>query len=474
MERFPGSGATPPDASDPLDTLGGAELLEDRTTRISGGQAGRRVGASVPGVVAAAFLVGAIAFGANVVPGAPVSSTSEDGTSTAASTAPDANGGSGGTASADDQVLGRAGGPGAPVGTSRAGSDGGPVDVVVIDEPTAKPTERPTGEPKPDATKPDATERPIPEKLRIAAEVGEGGVIVKWSACDPVGFAYYKLVRSLDERVTWPMGDDDRLVGAFDDPAITRTVDKRAPAGTKVFYAVFALSEIAPRIACASGVASVVTPRPDPTPKPTDKPVAIELAVALKEGKVFLDWSSCERLDFDHYKVVRSKDERVTFPAGDGDTVIAAVGRDGRTAAWDESAPAGKTLYYRVFCVRATDAGYRVLAASPTKKIATPPADPKPTPVPEVMAFEVSVTGEGVALQWEACTSDGFRAYKVIRKTSAGSKVIAEFESQARTSFVDSAVEAGGTYTYQVLGIGYRGETKVTLCATRLASVTVD
>ena len=66
MDRLGGGPAGYASVSDP--EAGGAELLEDRTLRISGGGHGRRFGLSVPGALAGTFLVAALALGAALGP----------------------------------------------------------------------------------------------------------------------------------------------------------------------------------------------------------------------------------------------------------------------------------------------------------------------------------------------------------------------------------------------------------------------
>ncbi|MBF8290252.1 MAG: hypothetical protein HW391_1220, partial [Chloroflexi bacterium] len=83
MKRQAGSGSAGTDPTDAMDVIsqgatggpagyasasdlsvGGAELLEDRTVRIRGGRHGRRFGISVPGAVIGTFLISALALGA--------------------------------------------------------------------------------------------------------------------------------------------------------------------------------------------------------------------------------------------------------------------------------------------------------------------------------------------------------------------------------------------------------------------------
>ncbi len=214
------------------------------------------------------------------------------------------------------------------------------------------------------------------------------------------------------------------------------------------------------------------TKKPEPTekPKPTDGPMGLELDI--KEGAVFIAWSACGVDGADYYKVVRSSDETVKWPAGDDDTVVAVVEVGAKTKAWDEHAPAGKKAWYRVFCVRATDDGYKVVRSTETKRITTP--EEEPAPEPSAMWLEATVDGASVVLSWEACDSDGFSHYRILRKVDGVATVIAEVESHDTTTFVDDDVEPGLTYRYLVQSKGHIGDDWVLLGTTEWVTVTVE
>ena len=93
---------------------------------------------------------------------------------------------------------------------------------------------------------------------------------------------------------------------------------------------------------------------PKPEPKPTSKPV-LGIELGLKEHVVIVEWSGCGVDGADYYKVVRSYDDHITWPAGDNDAGIAAVEIGGERRAWDKEAKGGKVAYYRVFCVNKTE-----------------------------------------------------------------------------------------------------------------------
>jgi hypothetical protein len=210
-------------------------------------------------------------------------------------------------------------------------------------------------------------------------------------------------------------------------------------------------------------------------PKPEAPKPAMTLALSKQEGAILIDWSACGVDGADYYKVVRSKDSTVRWPAGDNDELVAAVEIGGKTKAWDEHAPSGKKVWYRVFCVRHTEDGYKVLAASPAKAI-TAPDKPKPDPIPEPAAMWINadVDGGAVVLHWEACGSDAFSHYRILRKTDGEPKVIAEVENYEVTTYVDHAVEPGVTYRYLVQAKGHQGDTWFLLGTTEWVAVSVE
>jgi len=446
---------------------GGAELLEDRTLRIGGGGHGRRFGLSVPGAVVGSFLVAALALGAAFGPMAdkPASDT-----------------GSGDTAFSEP--------------TDKVDGDEHPDKTGGVDEPTkthdASEPDKTDDASEPDKTAtPDATDKPEPTEAHAPAETTialglalEGtAVVVEWSACEVDDFVAYKIVRSKDEYVKWPMGSGDSLAGVIEAQGTTRFVDKAVDGGRTYRYRVFGLRSWNGEtiIACRSDAASIATPAPTPKPEPTDGGTAMSISVVIKEGHPFIDWTACTGVDFDYYKVVRSTDSTVTWPIGDNDTKVAAVGKDGETKAWDANAPGGKKVYYRVFCIRETESGSVAVAATAVKGIETPETEPAPDPV--ALGFEVDVTGEGVVLHWEGCSSDVFAFYKVVRSFTNenpsylpgtdGTEVIGVIENRGTTQLTDGAVESGDTIYYRVQAIGYWYGQKILLGQTTVIAVTI-
>jgi len=225
------------------------------------------------------------------------------------------------------------------------------------------------------------------------------------------------------------------------------------------------------------------TPKPEPKPEPTKPPVeSISLTVWIGDDRPVMEWSACEGLDFDAYKVVRSTDSTVSWPLGENDTLIAVVERGGYRKAWDSDAPGGTKVWYRVFCVRHTDDGYKVLLASAAKGIEVPEAPAPPDPIS--LDLSASLNEEGhVVLDWSACEADGFGAYKVLRSTSSenpsylppteGTAVIGVIEDKGVTEFHDAGGDAGQTVYYRVQCIGWINGSKVLLGQTEVVAVTM-
>lgn len=466
----------PSAAPEPMDVhFGGVELLEDRTSRIAGGRAGRRLGASLPGALAGAFLVTAIAFGAGFRP----------------SLAPFGAGHAGGDAAADGLAGGDPDEGGVLLGHTGDGDAWAPDREKDVESVPGSETVKPDGEGEVDEPKPVIEPVSEPEAMDIALALDGGKVVVKWSICDPDGFRYYKVIRSTDESVSWPLGTGDTLVAAFESPARTSMVDGTVAAGTTYFYRVFAVLSFDGELVtvCKSDVASIATPAPEPTPKPEPKPEpkptagGFDLSVWIGEaGHPVMEWGSCGDVSFTKFKVVRSLDGTVSWPTGANDTLFTATGPDGHKA-WDNDSPTGVKLFYRVFCVRSTESGYVSVAASEVVGIFVPALEPVPVPDPVVLGFEIEVTGEGAVLHWEACGSDGFAYYKVVRSMTTedpsyfpwtnGTELIAVIENSGVISFGDANVASGQTWYYRVQSIGYLNGQKVLLGQTPAIAVTI-
>lgn len=486
MDRYPttGRGPTGPEPADaaghgtreaPLGT-DGVEMFETdasgRLTPVVGRGGSRGVGLSVPGAVVGVLLVTALAFGAGGVrpPTDPAAPTSAPMTATQPDDASDAPASPGGWYGS----KGDGGGTGIEkpwvTQAPKTGETGGETGT---DKPSAEPTLKPS--PKPEPTKAPS------ERMTLTAKVADGRVALGWTACSADGFAYYKVVRSTDGKVTWPEGDNDTLVAAIGDRSTTTAKDAKAPAGVELWYKVFGVANVDGKLVvrCLSTLVSVTVPKPaDPTPKPTAGTGTMSIAVAISDGHPLVKWSTCDSDAFGYYKVVWSKDSTVTWPAGDNDVVAGAIGDRATTKFWDKAAPGGKTLHYRVFCVAKSDG--RVLASTPVKAVTTPAAEPPPEPV--TLGFTATPTVGGVLLDWETCTSGSFVYYKVVRSQNSnpsylpwtsGSETIGVIDNAGNSAFQDSAVSSGQTWYYRIQAIGKWNGEKVVIGQTPVLVVTI-
>jgi hypothetical protein len=234
-------------------------------------------------------------------------------------------------------------------------------------------------------------------------------------------------------------------------------------------------------------------PTPEPKEEPKDEPkdepksepapsTTLTLAAVFNadKGKLVVEWSAYAG-DFEKYKLVRSTDGAVSWPEGEGDTLVGVIGPDDNRRFVDYDAPCNTELHYRVFAVRHGEEGYVVLAASNVDAAAKPCEEPPADPV--ALAFEVGQGAEGVQLSWQQCSDEHFVVYKVVRSATNpdpkyplndGSELIGVIENPAVTGFTDSNVEPGQTWTYRVLCMGQGGSGWYVIGQTAAMSVTVE
>ena len=245
-------------------------------------------------------------------------------------------------------------------------------------------------------------------------------------------------------------------------------------------------------IACDAEEPPSEPPAEEPKDEPKDEPPSEPPAPAPSThltlgtgfnadlGKVVVEWSAYKG-SFEKYKLVRSSDGTASWPLGDGDELVAVVGPDGDRRFLDKGAPCNTKVYYRAFAVRHTETGYQVLASS-NVGAATRPCDAPPAE-PSAMGLDVVQTADGVVLTWEACPSEAFHAYKVVRSATNpnpmyplndGTELIGVVGDAGTTQFVDTHVEPGQTWTYRVLSMGQNADGWYVLGLTDAKSVTVE
>jgi hypothetical protein len=131
----------------------------------------------------------------------------------------------------------------APVAVTRSAPTWTPTS-----RPTARPTSRPTAPPVGTAA---PTPSPIPQPTAaprsaagsLSVSVAGGSPVLSWTACSAANFAAYAVVRSTDSEIHFPAEDHDTLVAMVTSAGSTRLADTGAPAGVRVWYAVWCLSQ---------------------------------------------------------------------------------------------------------------------------------------------------------------------------------------------------------------------------------------
>jgi len=219
-------------------------------------------------------------------------------------------------------------------------------------------------------------------------------------------------------------------------------------------------------------------PKPDPAPSGA---MTLQANFNADKGKIVVKWTAFGG-DFEKYKLVRSSDGHITWPEGEGDTLVGVIGPDSNPYFVDYDAPCNAQVYYAVFAVRHGEQGYVVLGASNVDGALRacsnePPAEPK------AMAFDLMQVEGGVKLVWEQCSSEQFAVYKVVRSaTNAnplyplndGTELLAAIGDSGTTMFFDSNVEPGQTWTYRILSLGSGGDGWFVLGLTDAKTITVE
>ncbi len=167
-------------------------------------------------------------------PAAPADETGVDATNapspvqTADQTAPAATSPSGRAAPAPRTGSSR----GAPATTPRPTANATPRPA-----PAATPKPQPTPEPTP-----RRTPAPVSDSPALSVDASGANPALSWTVCTSPSFAAYGVVRSTDSEIHYPAEDNDTVVALVTSRSATRLTDSGAPAGVRVWYAVWCLS----------------------------------------------------------------------------------------------------------------------------------------------------------------------------------------------------------------------------------------
>jgi len=398
----------------------------------------RRLPAAIPFAIAGLLVVTSVAFGATFARGLVSPAATSHATSHATAHA---------TPSPTTNVIG----------------DDGPIDG---SSPSASASQ-------------SAVTAPAPGELTITVQALPGKAKIIWSAYTGDDFAYYKVVRSTDDTVTWPLGGDDTLAKAISDQD-TLTYTDCSGAGTftyRVFavkvdgdgFAVVAQSEaktvsIAP--ADTSTPTPTATPTPTPThkPSPTKKPVDTSRLGTIKvknngDGTYTFSWHSYKGSKaFDYYKLDgQTYPNKPGYAENSGD--YWACEDNGTTTATVSVDPGKWNI--NVEAVKVGDGDPAVVARTSVLKLTV-----LPLTAPTVQSLTLTATPQddgSVLLKWSQYTGQYFEHYGIVRTDgsdtptfSVGETPPVYIDSQDHTSYVDNGhgplgkLVAGQTYHYRV------------------------
>ncbi len=163
-----------------------------------------RLGISLPTAIGALLFAGAIAFGSGMVGAPSPGQGSQDGVAQGGDYR-----GTGGLNPGQSPDK-----PKPPAYNHPDKQQPDPVPPKPEPQPEQPKPETEQAQPKPEQPKPEKPKPPTQSgPMQLQAESGMGKVKLTWSKFAGTGFGYYKIVRSTDATVTWPLGSGDTLVG---------------------------------------------------------------------------------------------------------------------------------------------------------------------------------------------------------------------------------------------------------------------
>ena len=280
------------------------------------------------------------------------------------------------------------------------------------------------------ATTTDTTPPTAPSGL-VATASGSSGINLTWTAStDNVAVTGYRVERC--------QGAGCSSFAQVGTPAGTTFGDTGLLAGTSYSYRVRA-TDAAGNLSAYSNTSSATTAiAPDTTP-----PTAPSGLVATASGSsgINLTWTaSTDNVAVTGYRVERCQ--------GAGCSTFAQVGTPAGTTFADSGLLAGTSYSYRV---RATDAAGNLSAYSNTSSATTAIA-PDTTPPTAPSGLVATASGSsGINLTWTASTDNvAVTGYRVERCQGAGCSTFAQVGTPAGTTFADSGLLAGTSYSYRV------------------------
>ena len=210
-------------------------------------------------------------------------------------------------------------------------------------------------------------------------------------------------------------------------------------------------------LAFAFGLYAVTPMIAHAAPLPPSTPT--NLTATAGEGVVYLSWN--DSTQYPEYYIVERRDDNSGW--GQMAPVLA-----GNMTYADTDVEAGKTYYYRVNTVSYGVPSPYSNEASAT--VPTPPPPPSPAVAPSNLT--ATVVAGGISLKWKDNSSTEL-GFFIERKEGGGDWAQYEYVGANTTSYKDTNVQIGKTYSYKLSAIGpgdtslgYTNEVTITMTST--------
>jgi chitodextrinase len=275
------------------------------------------------------------------------------------------------------------------------------------------------------------TQAPTAPTNLAASVISTTQINLSWTAStDNVGVTGYRIERCTGSTCT-TFAQVGTTTGAvtYSDTGLTATTTYR--------YRVRA-NDAAGNLSAYSSIVNATTLTPD-----TQAPTAPTgpTATVVSSAQINLSWTaSTDNVGVSGYRVERC--------SGVSCTAFAQIGKPTTTTYSDTGLTASTSYSYRV---RATDAAGNLSAYSSTVSATTqaPPDTQAPT-VPSGLTA-TAVSSSQINLSWAASTDNvGVTGYRVERCAGAGCSNFVQIATPTATSYNDSGLPAGGSYSYRV------------------------
>jgi chitodextrinase len=273
------------------------------------------------------------------------------------------------------------------------------------------------------------TQPPTAPSNLTATAAGGSQINLSWTAStDNVGVTQYLVERCQGTGCTTFAQIGTSTGTTFNDTGLTPN--------TSYSYRIRA-TDAAGNLGPYSNVASTTTQNPDTQP-PT-APGGLT-ATAASGSQINLSWTaSTDNVGVTQYLVERCQ--------GTGCTTFAQIGTSTGTAFNDTGLTAGTSYSYQV---RATDAAGNLSTYSNVASATTPAPDTQPPTAPTNLTA-TAISASQINLSWTASTDNvGVTQYLVERCQGAGCTTFAQIGTSTGTTFNNTGLTAGTSYSYRV------------------------